>query len=57
MKALDEVRKQFEEEKADIEGRLGIKVRNLMGDTPINLNSPAQMSEVVYSRRPINKKG
>ena len=56
LKALDEVRKQFEEEKADIEGRLGIKVRNLMGDTPINLNSPAQMSEVVYSRRPINKK-
>jgi len=50
------VRKQFEEEKADIEGRLGIKVRNLMGDTPINLNSPAQMSEVVYSMRPNNKK-
>ena len=57
LKALEEVRKQFEEEKAEIEGRLGIKVRNLMGDTPINLNSPAQMSEVVYSRRPINKKG
>ena len=57
LKALEEVRKQFQEEKADIEGRLGIKVRNLMGDTPINLNSPAQMSEVVYSRRPINKKG
>jgi DNA polymerase I-like protein with 3'-5' exonuclease and polymerase domains len=56
LKALDEVRKQFEEEKADIEGRLGIKVRNLMGDTPINLNSPAQMSEVVYSMRPNNKK-
>lgn len=54
--ALDSVRKEFEKEKVDIEGRLQTKVRKLMGDTPINLNSPAQMSEVVYSKRVNNKK-
>ena len=54
--ALASVRTEFEQEKADIEGRLQVKVRNLMGDTPVNLNSPAQMSEVVYSRKLVNKK-
>ena len=46
---LDEVRQEFEREKADIEDRLQRKVRELMGDTPINLNSPEQMSQVVFS--------
>ncbi len=54
--ALDEVRKQFEQEKVDIEQRLSVKTRELMGDTPINLNSPEQVSQVVFSRRVLNKK-
>jgi len=54
--ALDDVRLQFEREKADIEDRLQHKVREIMGDTPINLNSPEQMSQVVFSRRMNNKK-
>jgi DNA polymerase I-like protein with 3'-5' exonuclease and polymerase domains len=54
--ALDEVRHQFEQEKAGIEDRLQRKVRELMGDTPINLNSPEQMSQVVFSRKINNKK-
>ena len=54
--ALSEVRQQFEQEKADIEDRLQRKVRELMGDTPINLNSPEQMSQVVFSRKINNKK-
>ena len=47
--ALDAVRLEFEREKADIEDRLQHKVREIMGDTPINLNSPEQMSQVVFS--------
>ena len=35
--ALDDVRLEFEREKADIEDRLQHKVREIMGDTPINL--------------------
>ena len=54
--ALDDVRHQFEQEKADLETHLQGEVRRLMGDTPINLNSPEQMSEVVFSRRMNNKK-
>ncbi len=54
--ALDDVRLQFEREKADIEDRLQHKVREIMGDTPINLNSPEQMSQVVFSRKINNKK-
>ena len=52
---LEEVRVEFEIEKQDIEKRLKIQVKNLMGDTPINLNSPEQMSWVIYSRKPKDK--
>lgn len=53
---LGKVRDLFEQERADIETRLQYKVRELMGDTPINLNSPEQMSQVVFSRSVNNKK-
>ena len=53
--ALDGVRIQFEQEKQDIEKRLNKQVKELMGDTPINLNSPEQMSWVIYSRKPLDK--
>ena len=54
--ALEVVRKEFENEKAEIEDRLQRKVRELMGSTPINLNSPEQMSQVVFSVSVNNKK-
>lgn len=53
---LGKVRDLFEKERADIETRLQYKVRELMGDTPVNLNSPEQMSQVVFSRSVNNKK-
>jgi len=52
---LNEVKEEFEQEKSDIEKRLNRQVTNLMGDTPINLNSPEQMSWVIYSRKPLDK--
>ncbi len=54
--ALQQVRIEFEKEKAEIEDRLQRKTRDLMGDTPINLNSPEQASQVIFSRRVHNKK-
>ena len=54
--ALDAVRLEFEQEKADIEDRLQHKVREIMGDTPINLKSREQMSQVIFSRKMNNKK-
>ena len=53
--ALDAVREQFEQERDDLERDLQAHVRKLMGDTPINLNSPEQLSWVVYSRKVIDK--
>ena len=52
---LEEVRIEFETEKTEIEDRLNKQVRKLMGDTPVNLNSPEQMSWVIYSRKPNDK--
>ena len=50
-KALDEVRTEFEQERSQLTADLQAHVRRLMGDTPINLNSPEQLSWVIYSRK------
>ena len=42
-------------EKIETEDRLRKQVIQLMGDTPINLSSPEQMSWVIYSRKPKDK--
>jgi len=52
---LDEVRTEFEQEKKQLVSDLQSHVRKLMGDTPINLNSPEQLSWVIYSRKVIDK--
>ena len=52
---LDDVRKEFEKEKQDITNELSQQVQDLMGDRRINLNSPEQLSWVIYSRKPKDK--
>ena len=54
--ALEDVRKEFETEKQELLVALESQVRELMGDRPINLNSPEQLSWVIYSRAPKDKK-
>jgi len=49
--ALEEVRVEFEKERDELTVDLQRHVRRLMGDTPINLNSPEQLSWVIYSRK------
>ena len=56
LSALEDVRKEFEEEKQKLVVELEQQVRELMGDRTINLNSPEQLSWVVYSRAPKDKK-
>lgn len=53
--ALREVQEEFENEKQQLIKDLNAQVSQLMGDTPINLNSPEQMSWVIYSRKPKDK--
>jgi DNA polymerase I-like protein with 3'-5' exonuclease and polymerase domains len=50
-KALEDVRVEFEQERDQLVSDLQAHVRKLMGDTPINLNSPEQLSWVIYSRK------
>jgi DNA polymerase I-like protein with 3'-5' exonuclease and polymerase domains len=53
--ALEEVKQEFLQEKNKISEKLTSKIRNLMGDIPVNLNSPEQLSWVVFSRKPKDK--
>ena len=55
MQALDSVRQEYEQERDELQHDLQAHVRKLMGDTPINLNSPEQLSWVVYSRKVTDK--
>ena len=55
MDKLQEVRTEFENERADLEKELQKQITDLMGDTPVNLNSPEQLSQVIYSRKPVDK--
>ena len=48
---LAEVEAEFRAEKKQLEKRLNEIVESVMGDTPINLNSGADMTKVVYSRQ------
>ena len=52
---LEEVERQFEQEKKELTTRLHEIIEEVMGDTPINLNSGADMTKVVYSREVINR--
>jgi DNA polymerase I-like protein with 3'-5' exonuclease and polymerase domains len=55
LNTLSAVKAEFETEKLSIENKLQAMIRSLMGDTPINLNSPEQLSWVIYSRKPKDK--
>ena len=56
LQELERVRELFESERAELEDRLQKKVRQIMGDTPVSLTSNEQMSQVIFSRRMVNKK-
>jgi DNA polymerase I-like protein with 3'-5' exonuclease and polymerase domains len=55
LEILDEVRQEYQKEKEVLTKELQAYVHRLMGDTPINLNSPEQLSWVIYSRKPKDK--
>lgn len=52
---LADVEQQFLTEKAELERTLEEIISDTMGDTPINMNSGADMSKVIYSRELVDK--
>lgn len=53
--ALDKLEKQYRIEYNELEIKLNKMIKEVMGDTSINLNSPEQLSQLLYSRKVINK--
>ena len=56
MHVLKEVKSEFEKERSEILEWLHKKIKEVMGDTPLNLNSPEQVSQIVFSRKINSKK-
>lgn len=56
MEALQDVKADLVKEHASVSRRLRDIVEQVMGDTPINLNSGADMTKVVYSRSVLDRK-
>ena len=56
LNTLDTIEVEYREELADLHHRLGTIKQKVMGDTPINLASPEQLSCLIYSRRVKDKK-
>jgi len=52
---LDIVDQEYAQEEAALRSYLTSQVRDLMGDLDVNLSSPEQMSQVVYSCKLVNK--
>lgn len=48
---LADVKQRFLEEDQNLQEKMHLIIGKCMGDADINLNSPAQLSEVIYSRR------
>lgn len=56
LQALDQVEQEFVAEREQLQRRLRDLTHKLMGDRPISLSSPEQLSMVLYSRKVIDKK-
>ena len=53
---LDEVEKEFTKEYHQVQNKIKTIIQRVMGDTPINLSSPEQLSWMVYSKKVVDKK-
>ena len=56
LNVLTQVDKEYEREQAQLNSYLNQKVRSLMGDLEVNLSSPEQLSQVIYSCKLVDKK-
>lgn len=52
---LHQVGIDFTKEKTNLELKINDIIKEVMGEVPININSPEQLSKVIYSREPIDK--
>ena len=55
LQILQQVDLEYEQEQAQLNSYLNQKVRDLMGDLEVNLSSPEQLSQVIYSCKLVDK--
>ena len=55
LQVLEQVDIEYEREQAELNSYLNKKVRYLMGDLEVNLSSPEQLSQVIYSCKLVDK--
>ena len=55
LQVLEQVDIEYEQEQAQLNSYLNKKVRDLMGDLEVNLSSPEQLSQVIYSCKLVDK--
>ena len=56
LKNLFEIKATYTKEVQELEKYLNSEVKKLMGDTPVNLDSPEDRSKIIFSRAVLNKK-
>ena len=56
LKNLFEIKATYTKEVQELETYLTTEVKQLMGDTPVNLNSPEDRSKIIFSRAVLDKK-
>ena len=54
--ALQDVKFSYELEQSELKSKMEAICNTVMGDTPINFASPEQVSQLIYSRKVIDKK-
>lgn len=56
LEELDKIENDYKKEFQELEAKLNLTIYEVMGDTPFNLSSPEQLSQIIYSRKIIDKK-
>ena len=56
LEALEEVKQKYLAEQVSLKLMIQQGIADVMGDTPINYNSPEQLSQLIYSRKVLDKK-
>ena len=56
LKNLFQIKAEYTKEVQQLEGYLSQEVKKLMGDTPMNLDSPEDRSKIIFSRKVLDKK-
>lgn len=51
LKALEDIETAYRNEHRELKAKLEDSIRKVMGDTPVNIDSPEQLSQVIYSRK------